>query len=298
MFGLSTELNAVASPKNVTTGPEPGGNVGVAVRVIVAVGVMVRVGVSVRVGVAVRVPVAVRVALGVGVRVGVRVEVRVGVGVPVSVAVRVRLGVLVAVARRVLNGVRVTVGLGVCVPVGREVAVRVAVRVTDAVTVRVAVSVLVGVRVGVPNTGKDVVVGVPVSDGVAVGVGVVALRRAITIAVASATLMRPSSLASAVSHVLGPPRTIAITASTSASSSRPSQLASNRTNAPLPASDLREAGESAATLAAANRRATITPHVVVVSVYSISPCFRLRSRQSSHSNDDLLGWPDGTVSIA
>jgi hypothetical protein len=228
--GLSSELKAVVRPKNVMTGPEPGGNVGVRVRVIVAVGVMVGVGVRVRVRVAVRVAVSVRVGVAVGVMVAVRVEVGVRVVVLVAVALRVALRVVVAVGSRVLKGVRVTVGVRVPVPVGREGGVHVGVRVIVGLKVRVGVRVLAGVRVGLPTVAAGVGGTVAVPVGVSAGVGWLNATR---IAVASATLMRPSPLASAVSHVLGAPRMTSTTAWTSASSTRWSQLASNGISAAL-----------------------------------------------------------------
>lgn len=142
-------------------------------------------------------------AVWVAVEVGERVAVAEGPGELVAVWVR--------------GGVRVKVAVGVV-----RLAVGELLGVADGVIFTVGVTLGDGVVVPL---GVDVAAVVAVSDGVGDCGGKV---RSATTAVASATLTRLSPFTSELSHVLGPPNTMASTASMSAWSTRPSQLASPR----------------------------------------------------------------------
>ena len=140
----------------------------------------------------------------------------------------------VRVAVEVGERVAVADGPGEFVAVGLRGAVRVKVAVG---AVRLALGELLGVAERVIST-----VGVTLGGGVAVAVAaVVAVSDGVgdcggemsiaNTAVVSATLTRPSSFTSELSQSLSPPNTMASTLSTSAWSTRPSQLASPRSGA-------------------------------------------------------------------
>ena len=149
---------------------------------------------------------------------GVAVDVSVGTVVPC-----VNVGTVVPCVNVAVGAVPVAVGVRVWVLVGVSLVGDAGV--SDGVTPTVGVVLGVGVAL---SFGFTVAVVVGVSLGVGDSAGWVRRR---TTAVTSAMLTRSSPLTSAVSQVLGP-KMMAITASMSAASSCPLQLASPCTGAP------------------------------------------------------------------